>query len=138
MATCDKNLFGFTEYDGKCDFFGGQPALSQTAGWVIVAGFGAVFSVFTTLLVWLDHKYGGTESTSEQYNSAGRSIKVGLTACDIVSKWTWAATLLQSSNVAYKFGVSGPFWYASGTSTLPPSRSPPRSAFRRAPWRGAY
>lgn len=26
---------------------------------------------------------------------AGRSIKAGLTACDIVSKWTWAATLLQ-------------------------------------------
>jgi hypothetical protein len=29
-------------------------------------------------------------------------------------KWTWAATLLQSSNVAYKFGVAGPFWYAAG------------------------
>jgi len=26
------------------------------------------------------------------------------------------ATLLQSSNVAYKFGVSGPFWYASGAT----------------------
>lgn len=31
-------------------------------------------------------------------------------------KWTWAATLLQSSNVAYKYGVSGPFWYASGAT----------------------
>jgi len=41
-------------------------------------------------------------------------VKAGLTACDIVSKWTWAATLLQSSNVAYKYGVAGPFWYASG------------------------
>lgn len=47
---------------------------------------------------------------------AGRSIKAGLTACDIVSKWTWAATLLQSANVAYKYGVSGPFWYASGAT----------------------
>jgi Na+/proline symporter len=37
-----------------------------------------------------------------QFSTAGRSIKAGLTACDIVSKWTWAATLLQSSNVAYK------------------------------------
>lgn len=27
-----------------------------------------------------------------------------------------AATLLQSSNVAYKFGISGPFWYASGAT----------------------
>lgn len=40
----------------------------------------------------------------------------GLTACDVVCKWTWAATLLQSSNVAYKFGVSGPFWYGAGAT----------------------
>jgi Na+/proline symporter len=34
----------------------------------------------------------------------------------IVSQWTWAATLLQSSNVAWNYGVSGPFWYASGAT----------------------
>jgi SSS family transporter len=33
-----------------------------------------------------------------------------------VSQWTWAATLLQSSNVAWQYGVSGPFWYASGAT----------------------
>lgn len=33
-----------------------------------------------------------------------------------MSQWTWAATLLQSSNVAWSFGVSGPFWYASGAT----------------------
>jgi len=33
-----------------------------------------------------------------------------------VSQWTWAATLLQSSNVAWKYGVSGPFWYAAGAT----------------------
>jgi Na+/proline symporter len=33
-----------------------------------------------------------------------------------VSSWTWAATLLQSSAVAYKYGVSGPFWYAAGAT----------------------
>jgi SSS family transporter len=54
--------------------------------------------------------------SSEMFATAGRSIKMGLTACDIVSKWTWAATLLQSSNVAYAYGISGPFWYASGAS----------------------
>lgn len=31
-------------------------------------------------------------------------------ACGVVSAWTWAATLLQSSTVAYQFGISGPFW----------------------------
>jgi Na+/proline symporter len=44
------------------------------------------------------------------YSTAGRSIKTGLTASVIVSQWTWAATLLQSSNVAWAYGVSGPFW----------------------------
>ena len=33
-----------------------------------------------------------------------------------MSKWTWAATLLQSSNVAFQFGISGPFWYAAGAT----------------------
>ncbi len=43
-------------------------------------------------------------------------MKTGLTASVIVSQWTWAATLLQSSNVAWQYGVSGPFWYASGAT----------------------
>ncbi|MBA0711955.1 hypothetical protein Golax_011083, partial [Gossypium laxum] len=30
--------------------------------------------------------------------------------------WTWAATILQSSNVAWQYGISGPFWYASGAT----------------------
>ena len=49
-------------------------------------------------------------------NCAGRSVKTGLTGAVIVSQWTWAATLLQSSNVAWKYGVSGPFWYAAGAT----------------------
>ena len=54
--------------------------------------------------------------TSEHFNTAGRDVKTGLTAAVIVSQWTWAATLLQSSNVAWQYGISGPFWYASGAS----------------------
>ena len=37
-------------------------------------------------------------------------MKPGLIASGIVSAWTWAATLLQSSTVAYEYGVAGPFW----------------------------
>ncbi|KAK4793148.1 hypothetical protein SAY86_023583 [Trapa natans] len=33
-----------------------------------------------------------------------------------MAQWTWAATILQSSNVAWQYGVSGPFWYASGAT----------------------
>lgn len=53
---------------------------------------------------------------SEYFNTAGRSVRTGLTAAVIVSQWTWAATLLQSSNVAFLYGVSGPLWYAAGAT----------------------
>lgn len=43
-------------------------------------------------------------------------MKSGLVASAVVSSWTWAATLLQSSGIAYRYGVSGPFWYASGAT----------------------
>jgi len=54
--------------------------------------------------------------TSEAFSTAGRTVKSGLVAAAVVSSWTWAATLLQSSGVAYSYGVSGPFWYASGAT----------------------
>ena len=54
--------------------------------------------------------------TSEHFNTAGRDVKTGLTASVIVSQWTWAATLLQSSNVAWNYGITGPFWYAAGAT----------------------
>jgi len=60
--------------------------------------------------VWLDAKFAGTHITSEQFNTAGRSVKTGLIAAVVCSQWTWAATLLQSSNVAWQYGVSGPYW----------------------------
>merc|ERR1719399_651217 len=104
------------EYRYDESFFGGTPPLSIEAGYALVIGFGLFFSIFTYALVKLDERYGGTVVTSEQFNTAGRSVKTGLTASVIVSQWTWAATLLQSSNVAWNYGVSGPFWYASGAT----------------------
>ena len=41
---------------------------------------------------------------------------MGLVASDIVSQWTWAATLLMSSNMAWRVGISGSYWYAAGAS----------------------
>lgn len=105
------------KYNGQCEFFHtGEAALPEGLGWFILCGLGAVFGFITAGLVWIDIKYGGFNTSSEHFSTAGRSIKAGLTACDIVAKWTWAATLLQSSNVAYKFGISGPFWYAAGAT----------------------
>lgn len=61
-----------------------------------------------------NYRYQHEVQTSEMFSTAGRSVKSGLVAAAVVSSWTWAATLLQSTAVAYKYGVSGPFFYASG------------------------
>lgn len=91
-------------------------ALPEWIGWAIVVGLGMVFAVIITIEVKIEEKYLGLSQTSEMFNTAGRVIKTGLTAAAIVSAWTWAATLLQSSTVAYQYGISGPFWYAAGAS----------------------
>ena len=90
--------------------------LPEWIGWAVVVGLGAVFAVIITLEVKIEERYLGVNQTSEMFNTAGRTIKTGLTAAAIVSAWTWAATLLQSSTVAYQYGISGPFWYAAGAS----------------------
>ncbi|XP_078182719.1 urea-proton symporter DUR3-like [Carex rostrata] len=124
MATvCPPLDFGgkyYTLTDGVCvresSYFGGKAILNQGVGYAVVLGFGAFFALFTSFLVWLEKRYVGSIHTSEWFNTAGRSVKTGLIASVIVSQWTWAATILQSSNVAWKYGVSGPFWYASGAT----------------------
>ncbi|KAJ3051305.1 hypothetical protein HK097_007722 [Rhizophlyctis rosea] len=90
--------------------------LSEGVGWAVVLGFGAFFSIVMSLLSLALKRYLGEEQDSEMFATAGRSVKTGLVASAIVSAWTWAATLLQSSSVAYQYGVSGPFWYASGAT----------------------
>jgi len=68
------------------------------------------------LVTWILKRYNHEVQTSEMFSTAGRTVKSGLVASAVVSSWTWAATLLQSSAVAYNYGVSGPFWYASGAT----------------------
>lgn len=108
----------FLEYEGATSFFPkGEAPLPGWVGYAVVLGFGLLFSVITTMIVYINKYFGSKgEITSEHFNTAGRMIKTGLTASVIVSQWTWAATLLQSSNVAWQYGVSGPFWYASGAT----------------------
>lgn len=117
VDVCPQSWYENPEYQGESSYFGTEYPLSQAVGYLVVIGFGALFSVFTTIVVYLDKTFAGNASiTSEHFNTAGRMVKTGLTASVIVSQWTWAATLLQSSNVAWQYGVSGPFWYASGAT----------------------
>jgi len=117
VTSCPESWRTNPTYFGQESYFGDSYPLPKSIGYLVVIGFGALFSVFTTVVVFLDKKFAGNASiTSEHFNTAGRMVKTGLTASVIVSQWTWAATLLQSSNVAWQYGVSGPFWYASGAT----------------------
>ncbi|KAF8906688.1 urea transporter [Mucidula mucida] len=91
--------------------------LPQGAGYGVVVGIGLFFSVFMLGLTAIQARYTPfSPKNSEEFSSASRSVKPGLIASGIVSAWTWAATLLQSSAVAYKYGISGPWWYGAGAT----------------------
>ncbi|CZT47088.1 probable DUR3-Urea permease [Rhynchosporium secalis] len=93
-----------------------EPPLNVGWGYGIVLGLGAVFAFGMILVTWVLKRYNHELQTSEMFSTAGRTVKSGLVASAVVSSWTWAATLLQSSGIAYRYGVSGPFWYASGAT----------------------
>lgn len=82
----------------------------------VIIGLGFLFAFGMMLTTYVLRRYNNELQTSEVFSTAGRTVKSGLVASAVVSSWTWAATLLQSSAVAYKYGVSGPFWYASGAT----------------------
>ena len=92
------------------------PPLSQGTGYGVVLGLGFAFAFGMILTTYILKRYNAEVQTSEMFSTAGRTVKSGLVASAVVSSWTWAATLLQSSGVAYRYGVSGPFWYASGAT----------------------
>ena len=94
----------------------GGGIMSSGAGYGLLFGFGFGLTALTVLLTYLEGRYSKDTNTSEHFNTAGRSVKTGLTGSVIVSQWTWAATLLQSSNVAWQYGITGPFWYAAGAT----------------------
>ncbi|MDX1372916.1 MAG: sodium:solute symporter family protein, partial [Nitrososphaeraceae archaeon] len=79
-------------------------------------GIGIAMAIIVMILVKAETKWLGTRKTFEWFSTAGRNVKSGLIASSVVSAWTWAATLLQSSTVTYEFGIGGLFWYAAGAS----------------------
>lgn len=114
-ADAIRNFYLLDEYQCKSQYFNTHP-LQVQVGFAVVLAFGLLFGLATIGLVYLDQYFFRRTMNSEYFNTAGRSIKTGLTASVIVSQWTWAATLLQSTTVTYKYGISGPFWYAAGSA----------------------
>ncbi|KIJ68206.1 hypothetical protein HYDPIDRAFT_124416 [Hydnomerulius pinastri MD-312] len=95
----------------------GSEVLTQGIGYGVVLGIGFVFAIIMMGLSTLQNRYTSYKiATSEEFNTASRSVKPGLIASGIVSAWTWAATLLQSSTVTYEYGLSGGYYYAAGAT----------------------
>ena len=73
MSTIDGVYVGelsptYEEYAGQDSFFGGKAPLSLGVGYLVVLGFGALFSFFTTGLVYSNHYFGATgDVTSEHF-----------------------------------------------------------------------
>ncbi|KAJ8464030.1 hypothetical protein ONZ45_g17381 [Pleurotus djamor] len=92
-----------------------EHVLPQGAGYGV--GIGLFFSAFMLGITAIQARYTAfSPKNSEEFSSASRSVKPGLIASGIVSAWTWAATLLQSSAVGYRYGISGPYWYGAGAT----------------------
>ncbi|OMO52387.1 Sodium/solute symporter [Corchorus olitorius] len=70
----------------QSSFFEGKAVLNQGLGYALILGFGAFFAIVTSLLVWLEKRYVGSNHTSEWFNTAGRNVKTGLIASVIVSQ----------------------------------------------------
>lgn len=90
--------------------------LTPSIGYLILLVFGVVFTGVTAIIHRMDSKRHGKKMTAEHFNTAGRSIGVGLASSSIIAAWTWAATIMMSSSTGYQYGISGPFWYAAGAT----------------------
>merc|ERR1712112_16469 len=95
---------------------GVEPTVSLQAALLIFLGVG-IFAVFIAQAFQMVRKYVYRDADNlDTAFDAGGKVSIGLTATTIVSQWTWSATLLQSSTVASKYGISGPYWYAGGAT----------------------
>ncbi|SCW04501.1 LAFE_0H14928g1_1 [Lachancea fermentati] len=88
--------------------------LPQGAGYAVVVGLGFVFAFGMIMTTYVLKRYQKEIITAEEFATAGRTVKTGLIAAAVVSSWTWAATLLQSTSMVYKVGISGGYYYGAG------------------------
>lgn len=66
VAEVARNLSQPGAYAGMDSFFGGTAPLSKAVGYVVVLGFGAAFSVFTTLIVYMEKWFSGGQAMSSE------------------------------------------------------------------------
>jgi len=69
LSNRNDNLPPFAQYEGQTSFFpAGEAPLPQWVGYAVVIGFGLLFSVITTLIVYINKFFGSKgEITSEHF-----------------------------------------------------------------------
>jgi len=116
---CSEKVFKAREKavsDGRKPSLGVEPTVGLGAALLIFLGVGT-FAVGIAQAFQMVRKYVYHDADNlDTAFDAGGKVSIGLTATTIVSQWTWSATLLQSSTVASKYGISGPYWYAGGAT----------------------
>jgi hypothetical protein len=64
--------FGVPFAQGQCSIITpGQTAIPQAVGWIIVVAFGALLTLLTSVMVFLDYRFGGAAHTSDNDTSRG-------------------------------------------------------------------
>jgi len=102
--------------NGKTISVGVEPTVSLGAALLIFVGVGLFAVVIAQSFQMVrKHIYKDADNLDTAFDAGGK-VSIGLTATTIVSQWTWSATLLQSSTVSSKYGISGPYWYAGGAT----------------------
>jgi len=107
------------EGEAGCSFLLGKAVLSEGVGWGILVLGGLILAGLTMSLMFVTIRYDRAKRhqiTADNFTTANRLMGPGFTASVLVSQWTWVATLVQSSNMAWRYGVAGPFWYAAGAA----------------------
>jgi len=116
---CSENVFkarAAAKANGRKPSVGVESTVGLGAALLIFLGVG-IFAVgiAQTFQMVRKHVYHDADNLDTAFDAGGK-VSIGLTATTIVSQWTWSATLLQSSTVASKYGISGPYWYAGGAT----------------------
>lgn len=69
VTVCPPTWADDPSLQGQSSYFGGAAPLPVAVGYVVVIGFGAFFSIFTTLVVYLDKAFssGPRQISSEEF-----------------------------------------------------------------------
>ncbi|KAJ1017790.1 hypothetical protein NDA16_005107 [Ustilago loliicola] len=107
-ATCAFNL-ALHQHAERPDWMAATiKVLPEGAGWAVVCGLGFFFAAFMIVLSFIQQRYTNRSiKDTDEFASASRSVKPGLVAAGICSAWTWSSTLLQSTAVTTRLGISG-------------------------------